>query len=158
MPCHMSLKATSIDVKITQSNRIGAFNKFKSWERNISFATDVGSRGINIQNIDVIVNYYIFIESVKLLELGKQEEVILLLHNTRLKVIRKLNIFLKKTWIANWRKPHFYLHEKVLEALLDLPKEKLKKLPKIFKLLMLVIESNPDNEWDEGNLWAFVKK
>ena len=54
---HMGLKAISINGKMTQSNRIGALNKFKSGERNILIATDVASRGIDITNVDAIINF-----------------------------------------------------------------------------------------------------
>ena len=54
---HLGFKAIAINGKISQSNRIGALNKFKSGERNILVATDVASRGLDIQNVDLIVNY-----------------------------------------------------------------------------------------------------
>ena len=42
---------------MNQSNRIGALNKFKSNERNILIATDVASRGLDIPNVDLVINY-----------------------------------------------------------------------------------------------------
>ena len=47
----------SINCKMTQSNRIGALNKFKGGERNILVATDVASRGLDIPNVDLVINY-----------------------------------------------------------------------------------------------------
>lgn len=42
---------------MNQSNRLGALNKFKSNERNILIATDVASRGLDIPNVDLVINY-----------------------------------------------------------------------------------------------------
>ena len=42
---------------MTQSNRINALKKFKLNERNILIATDVASRGLDIPNVDLIINY-----------------------------------------------------------------------------------------------------
>jgi len=42
---------------MTQPNRLGALNKFKSGSRNILLATDVASRGLDIPAVDVVINY-----------------------------------------------------------------------------------------------------
>lgn len=36
--------------------RLGAFNKFKSREKNILVATDVAARGLDIPFVDLVVN------------------------------------------------------------------------------------------------------
>lgn len=36
---------------------MGALNKFKSGERKILIATDVASRGLDVSNVDLVVNY-----------------------------------------------------------------------------------------------------
>ncbi len=41
---------------MTQTKRLGAFNKFKSKEMNILVATDVASRGLDIPFVDLILN------------------------------------------------------------------------------------------------------
>ena len=54
---HLGFKAISINGKMTQSNRIGALNKFKEGQRNILVATDVAGRGLDIPNVDLVINY-----------------------------------------------------------------------------------------------------
>ena len=54
---HLGFQAISINGKMTQSNRIGALNKFREGERNILVATDVASRGLDIPNVDLVINY-----------------------------------------------------------------------------------------------------
>lgn len=49
--------ADSIHGDKTQSAREDALNKFKSKEVNILIATDVASRGIDIKNLDAVINF-----------------------------------------------------------------------------------------------------
>ncbi len=42
---------------MSQPKRLGALNKFKSGQRNILVATDVASRGLDIPNVDLVVNF-----------------------------------------------------------------------------------------------------
>jgi Lhr-like helicase len=42
---------------MTQPKRLGALNKFKSGQRNILVATDVASRGLDIPNVDLVLNF-----------------------------------------------------------------------------------------------------
>jgi len=49
--------ADSIHGDKTQSAREDALNKFKSKEINILIATDVASRGIDIKNLDAVINF-----------------------------------------------------------------------------------------------------
>lgn len=43
--------------QLSQSNRLGALNKFKAGSRNILVATDVAARGLDIPAVDVVINY-----------------------------------------------------------------------------------------------------
>ena len=43
--------------QLSQPKRLGALNKFKAGARNILVATDVASRGLDIPNVDLVVNY-----------------------------------------------------------------------------------------------------
>ena len=42
---------------MTQTQRLNALNKFKSGERSILIATDVASRGLDIPEVEVVINY-----------------------------------------------------------------------------------------------------
>ncbi|KAG7194665.1 ribosomal RNA processing protein [Scheffersomyces spartinae] len=43
--------------KLTQSQRLGALNKFKAGQASILVCTDVGARGLDIPSVDVVINY-----------------------------------------------------------------------------------------------------
>ncbi|KAK3864254.1 hypothetical protein Pcinc_030043 [Petrolisthes cinctipes] len=43
--------------KMSQNKRLGALNKFKARERSILLATDVASRGLDIPNVDYVINF-----------------------------------------------------------------------------------------------------
>ncbi|KAK4309053.1 hypothetical protein Pmani_019312 [Petrolisthes manimaculis] len=43
--------------KMSQNKRLGALNKFKAKERSILLATDVASRGLDIPNVDYVINF-----------------------------------------------------------------------------------------------------
>lgn len=42
---------------MSQVKRLGAINKFKSGEKNLLIATDVASRGLDIPNVDFVLNF-----------------------------------------------------------------------------------------------------
>jgi len=56
---NLGFKAVTIHGQMSQVKRIGALNKFKAGERNILIATDLASRGLDIPNIDLVINYEI---------------------------------------------------------------------------------------------------
>ena len=43
--------------QLSQSARLGALNKFRAGSRDILVATDVAARGLDIPNVDVVLNY-----------------------------------------------------------------------------------------------------
>lgn len=53
----LGLGAIPLHGQLSQSNRLGALNKFKTGNRNILVATDVAARGLDIPNVDIVVNY-----------------------------------------------------------------------------------------------------
>uniref|UniRef100_A0A7N2RC83 Uncharacterized protein n=1 Tax=Quercus lobata TaxID=97700 RepID=A0A7N2RC83_QUELO len=54
---HLGLRAIPINGKMTQSKRSGALNQFKAGECNILICTDVASRGLDIELVDMVINY-----------------------------------------------------------------------------------------------------
>jgi len=54
---NLGFSAIPLNGKMTQTKRLGALNKFKSRERTILIATDVASRGLDIPDVDLIINY-----------------------------------------------------------------------------------------------------
>lgn len=53
----LGMGAVCIHGGAPQPKRLAALNKFKNGERNILVATDVASRGLDIQRVDIVVNY-----------------------------------------------------------------------------------------------------
>lgn len=43
--------------QLSQTNRLGALNKFRAGSREILVATDVAARGLDIPSVDVVLNY-----------------------------------------------------------------------------------------------------
>ena len=53
----LNFKAVNINGSLAQQQRLNALNRFKSNDRNILIATDVASRGLDIPNVDVVINF-----------------------------------------------------------------------------------------------------
>jgi ATP-dependent RNA helicase DDX47/RRP3 len=53
----LGFSAVCLHGQMTQPKRLGALNKFKSGQRNILVATDVASRGLDIPNVDLVLNF-----------------------------------------------------------------------------------------------------
>jgi|GEM_PF-1247679 len=51
------LKAAGISSALSQSQRMSVMKKFKDGEINILVATDVAARGLDIENVDLVVNF-----------------------------------------------------------------------------------------------------
>jgi ATP-dependent RNA helicase DDX47/RRP3 len=54
---NLNFKAVNINGQLSQTQRLNALNKFKSNERNILIATDVASRGLDIPEVDLVINF-----------------------------------------------------------------------------------------------------
>lgn len=54
---NLGFKAVCLHGQLSQPKRLGALNKFKSGERNVLVATDVASRGLDIPNVDLVINF-----------------------------------------------------------------------------------------------------
>jgi ATP-dependent RNA helicase DDX47/RRP3 len=53
----LGLPAIPLHGGLSQSSRLGALNKFRSGSRQILVATDVAARGLDIPNVNVVINY-----------------------------------------------------------------------------------------------------
>ena len=53
---NLGFQAVCLHGQLSQPKRLGALNKFKSGTRNILVATDVASRGLDIPNVDLVLN------------------------------------------------------------------------------------------------------
>jgi len=53
----LGLTAVPLHGQLSQEKRLNALNKFKAKNRSILLATDVASRGLDIPDVDVVINY-----------------------------------------------------------------------------------------------------
>ena len=53
---NLGFQAVCLHGQLSQAKRLGALNKFKAGQREILVATDVASRGLDIPNVDLVVN------------------------------------------------------------------------------------------------------
>lgn len=54
---NLGFHAICLHGQMTQAKRLGALNKFKSGGRNILIATDVAARGLDIPDVDLVLNF-----------------------------------------------------------------------------------------------------
>lgn len=54
---NLGFDVCTIHGQMSQAKRLGSLNKFKSKDTKILVATDVASRGLDIPNVDVVINY-----------------------------------------------------------------------------------------------------
>ncbi len=54
---NLGFRAVCLHGQLSQAKRLGALNKFKAKERDILVATDVASRGLDIPDVDVVLNF-----------------------------------------------------------------------------------------------------
>ncbi|KAG8825706.1 ribosomal RNA processing protein [Serendipita sp. 401] len=53
----LNIAAIPLHSKLSQSTRLGSLNKFRSGGRQVLIATDVAARGLDIPQVDVVINY-----------------------------------------------------------------------------------------------------
>ena len=53
----MGHRAVTVNGQMSQNKRLGSLARFKSKDANILVATDVASRGLDIPEVDVVINY-----------------------------------------------------------------------------------------------------
>ncbi|KAM0322031.1 hypothetical protein ACHAQA_009774 [Verticillium albo-atrum] len=53
----LGFSALPLHGQLSQSARLGALNKFRAGSRDILVATDVAARGLDIPNVDIVINY-----------------------------------------------------------------------------------------------------
>ncbi|EGV66047.1 ribosomal RNA processing protein [Yamadazyma tenuis] len=53
----LGFSSVPLNGQLSQTQRLGALNKFKSGKANILIATDVAARGLDIPSVDVVINY-----------------------------------------------------------------------------------------------------
>lgn len=155
----LGFKAISINGKMTQSNRIGALNKFKSGDRNILVATDVASRGLDIPNVDLVINYDMpqlgedYIHRVgRTARAGRSGRSITFVTQYDIEQIQKIEAHINQKLEAyepEEKKVLVFL-EKTLEAT-RYAKQEVKEISKKLKTSD-VFETNADNDDDEGNI------
>ncbi|KAJ5077825.1 hypothetical protein M0811_05515 [Anaeramoeba ignava] len=54
---NLGFKAVPLHGKMTQTKRLASLNKFVSGNADILIATDVASRGLDIPNVDIVINF-----------------------------------------------------------------------------------------------------
>lgn len=53
----LGYRAVTINGQMTQNKRLSSLSRFKSKDANILVATDVASRGLDIPEVDLVINY-----------------------------------------------------------------------------------------------------
>lgn len=155
---NLGFKAISLNGKMTQSNRIGALNKFKSGERRILVATDVANRGLDISGVDLVLNYDMpqqtedYIHRVgRTARAGRTGRAISFVTQYDIESIQKIESNIGKK-LLNYEieeKKVLLLLERVLEAS-RFSKNEIKEVSKGLKTSEYY-ETNPDEDDDEGN-------
>lgn len=150
-------KAISINGKMTQSNRIAALNKFKQGDRSILVATDVAARGLDIPNVDLIVNYDLpqlgeeYIHRVgRTARAGKAGKAISFVTQYDVEQVKKIESHINQmleTYQPEEKKVLLFL-EKTIEAT-RFAKQEIKEISKKLKTSN-VYETFADRDDDEG--------
>ncbi|MFH4976151.1 hypothetical protein AB6A40_002860 [Gnathostoma spinigerum] len=60
---HLGFGSVPLHGQMSQAKRLGSLNKFKAKSKNILVCTDVASRGLDIPNVDAVINYDVPMQS-----------------------------------------------------------------------------------------------
>ncbi len=122
---NLGFEAVPIHGQMTQVKRINALTKFKSNEKNILVATDVASRGLDIPDVDLVINFDVpmnpkdYVHRVgRTARAGKAGSAITFVTQYDVEAYQKIETSIQKTleeFKANESEVLQY-HERVLEA------------------------------------------
>lgn len=162
---HLGFKSIPINGKLSQSNRIGSLNKFKSGERNILIATDVASRGLDIPNVDLVINYDMpqqtkdYIHRVgRTARAGRTGRSITFVTQYDVENFQKIEHLIEKKMdlFEADENQVLTLHERVLEGI-RYARQETKEIAKKLKSSD-IIDTQPDEDNDEGEVYQdFLK-
>jgi len=103
------LKAAGISSALSQSQRMGVMKKFKEGEINILVATDVAARGLDIENVDLVINYELPDDSENYIHrigrtgrAGREGVAISVVSERDVAALNRLELFLKTKLVIGW--------------------------------------------------------
>ncbi|XP_043216932.1 probable ATP-dependent RNA helicase DDX47 isoform X2 [Amphibalanus amphitrite] len=91
----LGLPAIPLHGQMNMNKRLGALNKFKSKNKSILLATDVASRGLDIEHVDVVVNFDIPTHSKKLPQYPAAEDEVMMLQERVMEADRHAKLELR---------------------------------------------------------------
>ncbi len=103
------LKAMGLSSALSQGQRTSVMNKFKGGEINILVATDVAARGLDIENVDLVVNFELPEESENYIHrigrtgrAGKEGVAVSIVSEKAIPALDRLQIFLDSKLKIGW--------------------------------------------------------
>eukprot|EP00397_Hematodinium_sp_SG-2012_P044115 GEMP01049198.1.p1 GENE.GEMP01049198.1~~GEMP01049198.1.p1 ORF type:complete len:443 (+),score=81.37 GEMP01049198.1:26-1354(+) len=122
----LNFEAIALHGKMYQNERIGSLNHFRAGEKKILVATDVASRGLDIPQVDIVVNYDIpqnskdYIHRVgRTARAGRSGRSITMITQYDIEAFQRVEHFLGKKleeFTEIREEEALTLHERVLEA------------------------------------------
>lgn len=102
-------KALGISSALSQSQRTKTMDSFRSGETNILVATDVAARGLDIENVDIVVNYELPDDSENYVHrigrtgrAGRDGLAYSLSSEKDVEALKRLELFLKSKLVIGW--------------------------------------------------------
>lgn len=103
------LKAAGISSALSQSQRMSVMKKFKEGEINILVATDVAARGLDIENVDLVVNFELPDDSENYIHrigrtgrAGREGVAMSVVSERDVAALDRLELFLKTKLVIGW--------------------------------------------------------